>query len=217
MRKIIAFIMALILVSASAAFAESAADIIKSIQGVYDKAVDYSADFYQRSEVVSTKRAMKAAGTVHFKKNGRMYWEYTKPMKQKIIANADTMWIYEPDMNQVQQFDKKALGMSKTASSFLNGIGKLMDDFDVTYSGKDDNGYLILDMVPKDEAAGFTDMKMYVDRATHNIVKTVTTDAYGNTNSIAFQNITFDTGVKDEFFDFKVPEGVHIVTPPASQ
>ena len=102
-------------------------------------------------------------------------------------------------------------------SSFLNGIGKLSEEFDIEFKGEKVEGNLVLDLKSKEKESSFKNMKMYVDSENYNIVKTFTKDAYGNTNSITFKNIRFNTGVADDFFVFKVPEGVNVVIQPTDQ
>ncbi len=199
------------------AYGITADEIVKNVQNIYDNASDYTAAFYQESELGAIKRVQKATGRVYFKKNGRMYWEYLQPMQQKVISNGTKMWIYQPDMNQVQVFDYSGIDMSRTANSFLNGIGKLMNDFDISFTGEEIEGNLVLDMTPKESGIGFKSMRMFVGKESYNIVRTVTVDAYGNKNSVAFKDIRFDVGTPDDFFDFKIPDGAIVVTPPAGR
>jgi outer membrane lipoprotein carrier protein len=201
---------------ASTAYCITAQEIVENIQKIYDDADDYTAEFYQESEMSSIKRVQKAEGVVYFKKKGKMYWEYKKPTRQKVISNGKKMWLYQPDINQVQEFNYNDLEAGKAQSSFLNGIGKLSEEFDIEFKGDKVEGNLVLDLKSKEESS-FKNMKMYIDSENYNIVKTFTTDAYGNTNSITFKNIRFNTGVADDFFVFKAPKGVNIVTQPTDQ
>lgn len=216
-KTLFVLIIMIALFSSKSAFALSKDEIVINIQKIYDNATDYSAEFFQESELGSIKRVQKALGEVYFKKNGRMCWEYKNPIPQKIISNGAVMWIYQPDMNQVQQFDYKSLEMSSTANSFLNGIGKLMKDFDIKLLAESIEGYLVLDLKAKEDMPGVASVQMHVNPDNYNIIKTITTDAYGNKNSITFKNIKFNTGVEDDFFEFKAPEGVQVVTPPKAQ
>ncbi len=217
MRKIIFVTLLLIVATASTAFSITKDEIVANLQKKYDKVEDYSADFIQKTEMVSVSRVKRAKGTVYFKKNGRMNWEYTQPVKQNVISNGKKMWIYQPELNQVQEFDYAGLDMSKTANSFLNGIGRLKDDFEISFSDEVASEYYVLELVPKEDTLGFEMMKVYIMNMAFIISKTVTYDEYENTNTIVFKNIKFNTGVADDFFDFKVPEGVHVVTPPSME
>lgn len=218
MRKICFIMVFTILFSfAASAYSITTEDIVEKIQNIYDNAVDYKADFYQESEMGTIKRIQKAVGVVYFKKKGKMYWEYKEPTQQKVISNGKKMWLYQPDINQVQEFNYNSLETNKAQNSFLNGIGKLSDEFEIEYSGQIIKGNFLLDLKSKEKETTFKKIKMYVDTENFNIVKTITTDAYGNTNSITFENIKFNTGVDDDFFVFKVPEGVNVVKQPTSQ
>lgn len=201
----------------SIAYCITTEEIVENIQNIYDNAADYKADFHQESEMGTIKKVQNAVGVVYFKKKGKMYWEYKEPIQQKVISNGEKMWLYQPDINQVQEFNYNTLEASKAESSFLNGIGKLSDEFEIEYSGQIIKGNYLLDLKSKGKETSFKSIKMYVDSENYNIVRTVTIDAYGNTNSITFENIKFNTGVDDDFFVFKVPEGVNVVTQSTDQ
>ena len=217
LKKCFIMVFTMIFSFAASAYCITTEEIVEKIQNIYDNAVDYKADFYQESEMGTIKKVQKAVGVVHFKKKGKMYWEYKEPTQQKVISNGEKMWLYQPDINQVQEFNYNSLETSKAESTFLNGIGKLSDEFEIEYSGQIIKGNFLLDLKSKEKETSFKKIKMYVDTENFNIVKTITSDAYGNTNSITFENIKFNTGVEDEFFVFEVPEGVNVVKQPKSQ
>jgi outer membrane lipoprotein carrier protein len=202
----------IILLISSTSYGITAEEIVTKLQGIYDKAESYTADFFQESELGSLKRVKKANGIAYFKKNGRMYWEYKEPTKQKFVSNGKKVWLYQPDMNQVQVHDYAALNLTNTENSFLDGVGNLMKDFDVKYNGVEVDGSYVLELKPKDAAIGFQEAAMHVDKKTFNIMRTVTTDAYGNHNTLIFKNTKFNVDINDDFFDFKIPDGVHVVT-----
>ena len=206
-----------IFISQPAYSAITAEEIIAKIQKAYDSAEDYKAEFYQENMITSIKRVKKALGVAYFKKNGRMYWEYKEPEKQKFISNGKMVWLYQPEINQVQQFEFNSLNLSNTEKSFLDGIGSLISDFDAEYKGEEIEGNMVLILTPKGDGVGFKSMRMLINKETYKIVSTTTTDVYGNLNTITFRKVEFNTGISDDFFDFKVPEGVHIVTPPGAK
>ena len=78
-------------------------------------------------------------------------------------------------------------------------------------------GNFVITLTPKNEGVGFTKMSMQISQETYNIISTTTTDVYGNKNTITFRKPEFNTNIPDDFFDFQLPEGVHVVTPPGAE
>ena len=81
----------------------------------------------------------EAFGTVVFVKPGRMRWEFQAPQRQSIVADGTTLWIYQPDERQVLKGSFNAAFVSTTPVSFLAGVGRIKDDFDVAQDGGDQN------------------------------------------------------------------------------
>ncbi|MGD9228162.1 MAG: outer membrane lipoprotein carrier protein LolA, partial [Desulfobacterales bacterium] len=61
----------------------------------------FSADFIQKSTIKAMEITDLATGKVYIKYPGMMRWEYEKPERQIIITDADKLWIYRPEDNQV--------------------------------------------------------------------------------------------------------------------
>ena len=60
------------------------------------------ADFQPDGRVADARDAAQDdAGKVAFEKPNHMRWDYDPPDKQTIVGDGETLWIYQPDMNQV--------------------------------------------------------------------------------------------------------------------
>jgi len=92
---------------------------------------------------------VKAEGTVYLKKGGKMRWEYRSPAPQQIISDGTYLWVYTPELNQVNKGDApKAL--AGPAGSFLQGLGKVREEFSVRFlnpaNKTDASGRPVLDL-----------------------------------------------------------------------
>ena len=57
------------------------------------------------------------------KKGGKMRWDYKSPAPQQIVSDGKSLWVYTPELNQVNKGEApKAL--AGPAGSFLAGLGK---------------------------------------------------------------------------------------------
>lgn len=191
-------------------YSEDAAAVISGLQKKYDSIDSIRADFTQE---VSSKGmgSQKSEGKVWFKKPGKMRWEYQRPSKDLIVSDGDTIWLYQPDLNQV--IEKKASsGSSSMATDFLSGIGKIEKDFQVRLSGSEGRDYL-LTLTPREEDPGIMRLSLSVDKATFLVKRTVLTDHFGNRTTVVFRNIKTNASMRDSLFKFTPPKGATIVQP----
>jgi outer membrane lipoprotein carrier protein len=190
------------------------ATIVKKLQDRYDETKTFQAQVRQEMKVKSLDVSDASDGTVVFKKPGKMRWDFQTPRAQQIIADGDVLWIYQPDDRQVLKAPFKAAFVSTTPVSFLLGIGRITDEF---RPHADDRGctasrlYVALTSKKGDDVGA---LAFGVDRATYDIVEASVTDPLGNVTTLTFTDIARNVDVPDTTFEFSVPPGVDVITPP---
>jgi outer membrane lipoprotein carrier protein len=126
------------------------AQIAQRLQSRYDTTKNFRADFRQATTLAAMGQGDEAFGTVVFMKPGRMRWEFQTPQKQSIVADGTTLWIYQPEDHQVLKAPFNAAFVSTTPVSFLAGVGRIKDDFDVAADPRGCNAQrMYLKLVPK--------------------------------------------------------------------
>ncbi|MBI5236713.1 MAG: outer membrane lipoprotein chaperone LolA [Deltaproteobacteria bacterium] len=205
-------IFAVLAVSDKASFALEAEPIISAMQARYEKISTVTAVFTQEVST-QTGGVLKSEGEFFFKKPGRMKWLYTMPEKDVVVSNGKTLWVFQPDLNQVIEKPMEA-GAGALVISFLSGLGELKDEFDITLAAvNDDAKNHVLNLEPKKTHPGIKRMTMELDKKTLIVVKTVVQDHLGNTTAITFSGIKTDIPLKDSFFEYKPPKGAAVVRP----
>ncbi len=104
-------------------------DLLQLIQKQYQSIRSFSGRFIQSSHRADTETGpKKAEGLVSYKRPGKMRWLYEAPEEQLLVTNGQTMWLYDPLLENVtvQKLEKITEG---TALSFLLGLGNLQADF----------------------------------------------------------------------------------------
>ncbi len=192
------------------------ATIVKRLQDRYDETRTFRAVVRQEMKVKSLDVSDVSEGTVVFKKPGKMRWDFQTPRVQQIVSDGQLLWVYQPDDRQVIKAPFKAAFVSTTPVSFLLGVGRITDDFK-----------------PHGDPRGCTGERMYVglasktnedvgalafgvDRATYDIVEASVTDPLGNVTTLGFSSIARNVDVPDATFEFAVPRGVDVITPPGA-
>ena len=190
--------------------------IVEKVQEVYNRTEDVQADFDQETKLKSWGQTQAAKGRVSFKKNGRMCWEYSTPMTQKIVSNGKKVWFYIPQDRQVTLYEMKQGLQSEIASSMILGKGDLKKEFAIAIDSPpagEKKSYR-LKLKPLKPQAGIDQIFLSLDMNSFQVFQVEIIDPFGNSNRIRFSHIAVNTHLPDSMFTFIVPEGVQVVTSP---
>ncbi|HLK89398.1 MAG TPA: outer membrane lipoprotein chaperone LolA [Polyangia bacterium] len=187
--------------------------VVEKVQKRYDAASDFRARFTQTLTSVAMGRKTNSAGSVMFKKPGRMRWDYDKPEKSSYVSDGGVLWLYEPDD---QQAFKQELGKSQlpAALAFLTGKGKLAAEFDITPVAKSPYGApgdYLLSLSPKVAEPQVKSILFVVDPKTFDVRESIITDGQGNTNDLTFADIKTNTHLPESQFRFVPPAGTRVI------
>lgn len=189
--------------------------MVRKVQERYDATQDLLADVEQETRMAKFGKTLRARGTVVFKKPGKMRWEMQDGMAETIVANGVTLWIYRPEDQQAIRMPFSQAFRSTTPISFLTGVGRISEDFEVQLGGQEDS-LVTLVLTPKRKDADLGTLRLFVQGDTFDIVGAEVTDPLGNVSRLKLSNVRRNTGVSDETFAFQVPAGVDVLDAPAS-
>jgi len=209
--------------------------LVRRVQERYDATRDFTADVTQEMTIASLGKTTTAHGTVAFKKPGKMRWELTDGDPQVIVADGNTLWLYQPTERQVLKAPFDSAFRSSTPISFLTGVGRLAQDFEVSLDGESPTGasptgtsptgtspagssekesvvYLML--LPRRDAAAVGKLRLTVVRDTADIRGAEVYDPLGNVSRLHFDHLQRNVGLADDQFVFHVPPGVDVISAP---
>ena len=183
------------------------------LQRHYRDTRSFSAKFSEEIATVGAPKR-KRQGTVSFRKPGRMLWEFQDPEKQTIVSDGETLYSYDPDLNQVVETPLEQALKSSSATSFLLGIGNINRDFKAAFATPATPTGLV-DLILDAKAGGYK-IEVGLDPKTYNLITLTLTDQLGDTTRIDFSDVHDNVELPDSIFAFKAPAGADIVTAPAS-
>jgi outer membrane lipoprotein carrier protein len=193
-------------------------EVVRKVQERYDATRDLTADVTQEMTIASLDKTTTLHGTVAFKKPGKMRWELSDGDPQVIVADGSTLWLYQPKDHQVLKAPFDAAFRSTTPISFLTGVGRITQDFEVSLDGEDADGHtLYLMLVPRHDAAAVGRLRLAVARDTYDIRGAEVHDPLGNVSRLHFDHIKRNVNLADDEFVFKVPPGVDVISAPIGQ
>jgi outer membrane lipoprotein carrier protein len=188
--------------------------VVEGLESTYGKMNDLKAEFTQVARNRSLGQDVKAEGTVYLKKGGKMRWEYKSPSPQQIVSDGTHLWVYTPELNQVNKGDApKAL--AGPAGSFLQGLGKVREEFTVRFlnpaNKTDGAGRPVLDLTPKKPTPLLTRLVLTLDPKDYVVRQAVLYDQLQNTVTMSFNRVVINTGLSDTLFAFTPPKGAAVV------
>lgn len=206
-------LLAVLWLSGSAA-AQTLEEVVAGLEGTYGRITDLKADFTQISNNKSLGQDIKAEGTVLLKKGGKMRWDYKSPSPQQIVSDGSSLWVYTPELNQVNKGDApKAL--AGPAGSFLAGLGRVREEFTVRFlnpaAKADGAGRYVVDLTPKNPTPFLTRLVLAVDPKDFIVRQAVLYDQLGNAVTMNFTRVVTNTGLADTLFAFTPPKGAAVV------
>jgi len=187
--------------------------VLDRMQRHYRDTKSFSAEFSEEIATVGAPKR-KRQGTVSFRKPGRMRWEFETPEKQTIVSDGETLYSYDPDLNQVVETPLKQALKSSSATSFLLGIGNISRDFKAAFASPAKPGGLV-DLMLDPKAGGYK-IEVGLDPKTYNLITLTLTDQLGDTTRIDFSDVHDNVELPDSIFAFKAPAGADVVTAPAA-
>ncbi|PWU21941.1 MAG: outer membrane lipoprotein carrier protein LolA [Candidatus Rokuibacteriota bacterium] len=196
------------------ASAQDLDQVVAGLETTYGKVNDLRAEFSQVAHNKSLGQDVKAEGTVYLKKGGKMRWEYKSPSPQQIVSDGKTLWVYTPELHQVNT-GSAPKALAGPAGSFLAGLGRVRDEFSVRFlnaaSKTDASGRVMLDLTPKNPTPLLTRLILAVDPRDHLVREAVIYDQLANTVTMTFAKITLNSALPDTLFAFTPPKDAAVV------
>jgi len=151
-------------------------------------------------------RTQSSTGRFWIKKPGKFRWHYATPYIQKIISNGEKLWVYDEDLEQVtikgaaQSIDSSPLAiiLGSTSLDKLFTISQLADR----------DGLKWLKLAPKEESSGFEFIQIGFKKGV--LSRMSFQDSFGQSTKLLFTDMSVNTVLADELFEFKAPEGADV-------
>lgn len=160
-------------------------------------------------------------GHFEFLRPNRFKFIYTKPFEQSIVADGQTLWLHDVDLNQVTSRKLSAVMAGSPAALFASApnLQALQAEFDLkAITGAASDGLEWVSATPKSKdkqgggdllqsvKVGFKQTASGVEIAALEMV-----DSFGQLSVIKFEKVQINTNLGTADFNFKVPAGVDVI------
>ena len=205
-------IFAAILIAAGAGCAW--ADGLKSLETFMKSAQSGRSEFTQTvtspPKDGQAARTKTSSGSFEFQRPGRFKFVYKKPFEQTIVADGQTLWLYDVDLNQVtQRSQSQALGSTPAALlASAPDLSALKADFTLE-AAPDADGLQWVLANPKTKDGQLKSVR--VGFAGEQLAALDILDSFGQRSLIRFTGMQANAALPASTFQFKPPAGADVV------
>lgn len=179
--------------------------LVERIQKTFSGINDMKGSFSQTSYIKDLEDTQQYAGTFYIKKPSQAMWEYSKPRDEKIVIQDTETIIYKKSENQVIKTKISREAYNQAPITLLGRFGNIREDFTISMPDKN-----ALQLIPKKKVGIIRTLVLETVPEGFPVKLFTIIDTYGNIIMIELRNIITNSGIDDEFFKFKIPEGAEV-------
>ena len=157
-------------------------------------------------------RTKTSSGSFEFQRPGRFKFVYKKPFEQTIVADGQTLWLHDVDLNQVTARGQKEVLGSTPAALIAAGtdLKGLSDAFDLK-PGAAKDGLEWLEAKPKDRNGQLQMVRVGFKQGQLSVLDIE--DSLGQRSVLTFSNWQSNAPLKAVDFKFEPPAGASVMRP----
>ena len=203
-----------ILIAVSAQWAS--ADGLKNLEDFMKTAHSGRADFTQTviapPKDGQAQRPKQSSGSFEFQRPGRFKFVYKKPFEQTIVADGQTLWLYDVDLNQVtQRAQAQALGSTPAALlASAPDMTALRADYALAAAPEQDGLQWVL-ATPKARDGQLKSVRVGFEG--ERLAALDILDSFGQRSQIRFTGMQVNPVLPAGTFQFKPPPGADVLKP----
>lgn len=188
-----------------AAFATPAESLRSLLDGMHSLSGKFSQTVVDSEGVVQDE----SAGEFALQRPGKFYWNTQSPMAQLLVSNGATIWLYDPDLETVNQREFTDDLRQTPALLLSEDAGKLNENFVITQQDLG-AGRVQFVLVPKDPEGLFNDLTLVFNKG--QLVQFAIADAMGQTTRCQLSEVQRNPSLDAKQFNFVIPAGAEVIT-----
>jgi outer membrane lipoprotein carrier protein len=157
-------------------------------------------------------RSKTSAGSFEFQRPNRFRFEYTKPFEQTIVADGQTLWLYDADLNQVTARKQQEVLGSTPAALIAAGtdLRALTDVFELKAAPAKD-GMEWVEARPRSKDGQLQTVRVGFKQGQLGVLEIA--DSLGQRSVLTFNQWQGNAALAPERFRFQPPAGADVIRP----
>ena len=188
---------------------------LESLEAFIKNAKSGRAEFTQTvtppvREGQANARVKSSSGTFEFQRPGKFRFDYKKPFAQTIVADGQTLWLFDADLNQVtQRKQQQALGSTPAALiAAAADLRALQADFTLEAQPERD-GLQWVKATPRSKDGQLQSVQVGFQGDALAALEIL--DAFGQRSVLRFGKVDVNPALPASTFEFKAPAGADVI------
>lgn len=184
-------------------------DLEEFVKTVKSGKADFSQVVTSPAKEGQAPRVKTSSGTFEFARPNRFRFQYIKPFAQTIVADGQTLWLYDEDLNQVTARKQSAVLGSTPAALIAAApdLHALQADFVLT-DAPDADGLRWVLATPKSKDGQLQTVRVGFG-ATLEVLEIL--DSFGQRSVLTFKRFETNPVMAPSSFQFKAPAGADVI------
>ena len=210
MKKIV-FASLLLAVAAQSALADGMDSLESFVKTVKTGRAEFTQVVSSPPKEGQAVRSKTSTGTFEFQRPSKFRFVYKKPFEQSIVADGQTLWLYDADLNQVTARKQSQVLGSTPAALIASApdLRALQADFDLQPAA-DKDGMQWVVATPKTKDGQLQSVRIGF-RAGNELGALEIADSFGQKSVMSFAKVEVNPSLAAESFQFKPPVGADVV------
>jgi outer membrane lipoprotein carrier protein len=155
-------------------------------------------------------RTKTSSGTFEFQRPSKFRFDYKKPFEQVIVADGQTLWLHDVDLNQVTSRNQNLVLGSTPAAIIASApnLAALSRNFNLEAAPEQD-GLQWAVATPNEREGQINSMR--VGLRGNELAKLEIVDGFGQRSVITFDKMEVNAAIPADRFQFKAPQGASVV------
>jgi len=167
---------------------------------------DLTANFEQNVFDADNELIESSTGKFLLLRPNRFAWYYDTPDELIVVADGESLWMYDVELEQVTRAPLSDLASSP--AMLLSGEGSVSDGFRIS-DGVSDDGRRWIELLPVEDDGDFTFARIAFSDGIPGALELV--DGLSQMTRIEFADVDVNSGLRRRDFEFDPPAGVNIV------
>jgi outer membrane lipoprotein carrier protein len=206
-KRVAAFFIAACTISVGATGLKSLENFVKTVQS---GRADFTQVVTSPAKDGQTARSKTSSGTFEFSRPDRFRFVYKKPFAQTMVADGQTLWLFDADLNQVTA-RKQAAVLGNTPAALIASapdMKALQAGFAVA-ADPDKDGLQWILATPKATDSSLQSVRVGFKGADLAVLEIL--DSFGQRSVLSFSAFQANLNLDAASFQFKPPSGADVI------
>ena len=204
----------LIVACAHSAWADGLESLASFVKSVSSGRAEFTQVVTAPAREGQTARSKTSSGIFEFSRPNRFKFIYKKPFEQSIVADGQTLWLYDTDLNQVTA-RKQSAALGSTPAALIAAapdLRVLQADFNLTAAPeKDGLEWVVATPKAKDGQLQTVRVGFRAGEKPAGLAALEILDSFGQRSVLSFSKVEVNPTLPKDAFQFNPPKGADVI------